>query len=100
MSGGQYKYDLGELRTVAGGLAALARDFEQASSNRQDADGALGYGDLRNAVRDFVDNWDHERGKQIEAITGSGEALNKIIDGYVAYDASSAEQLRENCDPQ
>lgn len=96
---GQYKYDLGELTTVASGLGTLAANFESASANQQDADGALGYGDLKSAVRDFVDNWKHERGKQIEAIQGSADVLGKIIDGYVEYDTSSSETLRENCQP-
>lgn len=99
MSGGTYKYDLGELHAVSGGLDALAADFESASANRADVDGALGYGDLRGAVRAFVDNWEHERGKQLEAIGGSATALSEIIDKYVEYDTSSAEQLRADCAP-
>ena len=99
MSGGTFKYDLAELTTVASGLATLASDFENASKTREDADGALGYGDLRGAVREFVDNWSHERDKQIEAINGSSEALAEIIDNYVEYDETSADQLRDDCAP-
>lgn len=99
MSGGTFKYDLEELTTVQEGLRTLASDFESASSTRKDADSALGYGDLRSAVRDFVDNWSHERDQQIEAINGSAEALTEIIDNYVEYDETSADQLREDCAP-
>lgn len=99
MSGGTYTYDLVDLTRVAGGLTTLAAAFGDASAHRQDADGALGYPDLRGAVRGFVDNWTHERGKQIEAIQGSAEALGRIIDGYEEYDVSSADELRESCAP-
>ena len=96
MSGGTYKYDLADLTAVAGGLSALTADYENASSHREDAHGALGYGDLRGAVRDFVDNWEHERGQQLEAIDGSAAALVKIIDDYVEYDATAAGELLDS----
>jgi len=92
VSGGTYTYDLADRRGRRS--RALAADFENASQNREDADAALGYGDLRGAVRDFVDNWDHERGQQIEAIHGSASALVEIID-YVEYDATAAADLGE-----
>ena len=93
MSGGTYTYDLADRRGRRS--RALAADFENASQNREDADAALGYGDLRGAVRDFVDNWDHERGQQLEAIDGSAAALVEIIDNYVEYDTTAAADLRE-----
>lgn len=96
---GVFMYDLYELTSVSDGLAALKGDYENASRSRGEVDGALGYGDLRGAVQDFVANWTHERDKQLEAIEGGSQALRRIIDGYVAYDESSAEQLRSDCAP-
>ena len=55
MAGGTYRYDLADLEAVAGGLGALAADFEGASRTRDVADGALGYDGLRTAVREFVE---------------------------------------------
>jgi len=95
----QYKYDLEELTSVSSGLATLKGDYENASRDRGDAHGALGYGDLQGAMRDFVDNWKHERSKQLEAIEGASEALKKIIENYVEFDETSADQLREDCQP-
>lgn len=100
MSGGTYKYDLADLTAVADGLSALAADYEHASAHRQDAHGALGYGDLRGAVRDFVDNWEHERGQQLEAISGSSTALGEIIDDYVQHDGDAAGRLRDGSGPR
>ena len=94
--GGTYKYDLADLTAVAGGLGTLAADFDNASQHREDVDGALGYSDLRGAVREFVDNWDHERGQQLEAINGSASALSEIIDNYVEYDTTAATDLRDS----
>ena len=96
---GVFRYDLYELTSVSDGLAALKGDYENASRSRGEVDGALGYGDLRGAVQDFVGNWKHERDKQLEAIEGASQALRTIIDGYVAYDDGAAEQLRSDCAP-
>lgn len=97
MAGGTYRYDLAELEAVAGGLGTLAADFEGASRTRDGADGALGYDSLRAAVREFVGNWSHERGKQLEEIRGSATALDEIIAGYVEYDDTAAAGLRDSC---
>ena len=97
MAGGTYRYDLADLEAVAGGLATLAADFEGASRTRDGADGALGYGDLRDAVRVFVDSWRHERGQQLEEIRGSATALGEIIAGYVEHDDTAAAGLRDSC---
>lgn len=96
---GVYKYDLAELTSVSSGLATLKGDYENASRDRGNADSAFGYPDLQRAMRDFVDNWKHERDKQLEAIEGAGGALKKIIENYEKYDADSAEELREGCQP-
>lgn len=100
MSGGTYRYDLSDLTGVAGGLSALAGDYESASAHREDADAALGYGDLRAAVRDFVGNWEHERGQQLEAIDGSATALRGIIEDYVEHDRTSAGGVRGGGGPR
>jgi len=97
--GGVYQYDLEELTSVSSGLATLKADYENTSRSRDDAHHALGYGDLQDAMRDFADNWKHERNKQLEAIEGSRTALDGIIQSYVEYDEGSAEQLREDCQP-
>ena len=96
---GVFKYDLVELSSVSSGLTTLKNDYENASRERGDAHGALGYGSLQNVLGEFVDNWKHERSKQLEAIQGSSQVLQKTISSYVEYDEDAAEQLREDCQP-
>lgn len=92
--GGIYKYDVDELGQTASGLRTLQSDFENASSMRSQASGAMGYGDLRGAIEEFVDNWKHNRDRQLEAIGSAAEALGGIVDNYVEGDTSAAAELR------
>jgi hypothetical protein len=92
--GGIYKYDVDDLTQTASGLRTLHSDFSSASAARKGASGAMGYGDLRSAVEEFVDNWEHNRKRQLEAIESAAEALDGIVTNYVDGDASAATELR------
>lgn len=91
---GIYKYDVDDLGDTAGGLRTLKSDFENASSLRSQASGAMGYDDLRGAVQEFVDNWKHNRERQLEAIDAAAEALDGIVTNYVDGDEKAASELR------
>lgn len=90
---GVYRYDIDDLHRTASGLQTLRADFEQASRAREHASGAFGYADLSGAVEQFVDNWKHNREKQIEAIGGAAEALTTITENYVEQDAAGAQAV-------
>lgn len=92
--GGIYKYDVDDLTETAVGLRTLHADFSSASETRKGASGAMGYGDLRAAVEEFVDNWEHNRKRQLEAIDAAAEALDGIVTNYVDGDERAAAQLR------
>ena len=93
--GGIYKYDVADLGNTAQGLRTLKGDFEGASRTRERASDALGYPKLRAAVEEFVDNWEHNRERQLEAIESAAEALDKITESYVDGDEKGAAALRE-----
>ena len=92
--GGIYKYDVDDLTQTASGLRTLHSDFSSASEARRDASGAMGYGDLRGAVEEFVDNWEHNRERQLEAIDAAAEALDGIVTNSVDGDENAAAELR------
>lgn len=92
--GGIYRYDVADLGETARGLRTLRSDFAHASTTREEASGALGYGDLRGAVSAFVDNWKHNRERQLDAIDAAAEALDGIVTNYVDGDAQAASALR------
>ena len=96
--GGIYKYDVDDLGDTASGLSTLKSDFENASRARSEASGAMGYGDLRGAVEEFVDNWKHNRERQLEAIAAAAEALDSIVTNYVDGDENAAGELRSGGD--
>lgn len=88
-----YRYDLPELEQTRDGLRALQAAYEGAARRRGDVQDALGYPALRDAVRGFTDDWDHEREEQVKAIGGAGHLLGEICEGYVAFDRGSADTL-------
>jgi hypothetical protein len=92
---GEYRYDLDELHDTASGLRRLQSDFENASTVRQAAAGAFGWSWLEGAVDSFVENWEHNRSKQIETIQKTHEALTEITANYVALDTEGVAQLNE-----
>jgi hypothetical protein len=96
MSRSVYKYDLEDLSEAASGLATLKSDFEQASAVREEANDAFGYSDVQGAVQDFVDNWKHNRERQLETLTSAQEALSGIRETYVAMDAEGVNQLQDS----
>lgn len=93
---GPYKYDVDDLGDCASGLRTLKSDYEGATSSRRGASGALGYASLRGAMQDFVDDWKHNRDRQLDEIEATAEALDKIIDNYVTGDQKAASSLRED----
>ncbi len=90
-----YRYDVAELAEAEQGLARLKSDFENASRIREEHDAALGYGDLRGAVGDFVDNWKHNRERQLQTLESAQEALAGITENYVAFDAQAVDALND-----
>ncbi len=73
----------------------MRSDFENASQVRESRDDALGYGDLRGAMADFVDNWKHNRERQLETLSSAEEALTGITENYVAFDEQAVATLNE-----
>jgi hypothetical protein len=90
-----YRYDLEDLVEAANGMQSLRSSFENASSVREEADDAFGYPDLKDKVKDFVDNWKHNRERQLEAIGAAHEALQGISEGYVEFDANGVAELQD-----
>lgn len=94
MAGGPYKYDVADLGEAASGLRTLQADYEGATRSRRGASADLGYSSLRSAMQEFVDDWEHNRDRQLEEIEATATALGQIIDDYVSHDADGAAELR------
>jgi hypothetical protein len=86
-------YDVPILEATANGLAQLRSDFETASAVREEAASAFGYEGLAGAVEEFVDNWKHNRERQLETIDGVQKAIVDVAANYVEHDACAVNEL-------
>lgn len=96
MPAGAYTYDLAELDRVASGLSRLATDYDTSGEDFSGVSGALGSGDVRDALDDFTDNWKRKRAKQTSMLRSANEALERIVAGYRDIDAGAAQTLRSD----
>ncbi len=87
MTGGPYKYDVGDLTDTASGLATLKGDYESATSDREAASGSFGFEEISGAVEEFVSSWSDKRKEQIADLESAHQGLTGIIDNYTQLDA-------------
>lgn len=90
---GTKTYDVPILEATATGLAQLRSDYETASQVREEAASAFGYEGLAGAVEEFVDNWKHNRDRQLETIEGVQQTLVDVAANYVEHDSCAVDEL-------
>lgn len=96
MSGGPYKYDVGELQDTATGLRTLKGDYESATSDRESASSSFGFDEISGAVEEFVSSWSDKRKEQIADLESAHQGLTAIIDNYEQLDADGVTQLQDD----
>jgi len=88
-----------DLEEVAAGLAAAIAEFEEASDNTNKIEGAIGYPDQRRALRDRVDgferDWNDNRSKLSESLTGLWEHVQGLVDGFYDLDTELATEMSD-----
>ena len=85
--------DLALLRETAGGLGMLLHEFERAAAVVEDAEQAIGRNALLDGMREFVDEWEHNRGKLLASIQAVYEAATESHDAYVRVDDELAASI-------
>lgn len=96
---GPYRYDVGELTDTAAGLSTLKGDYESATSDREAAQGSLGFEEISGAVEEFVSSWSDKRQEQIADLESAHLALTGIIDNYDQLDTQGVAQVSSTGGP-
>lgn len=90
---------LDELTEVATQLDAIITEFENAVSNSEALESAIGdpFGRsaLRDKARDFEERWDNKRDELREGLQGVRDHVQGVIDGVEKWDAETAIALTE-----
>lgn len=88
---------IGELRAVSSGLRSIASEFENAVSNSDALEAAIGspFGrsELRSKAGDIESRWDIKRGKLAEELTGVLEHVEGVIENVEGFDNEAAIML-------
>ncbi|UFU07087.1 hypothetical protein [Ruania halotolerans] len=85
---------LDELREVSTQLGDIVEEFENATSNSEALEAAIGNpfgeGKLRSEAREFEERWDDKRGDLKEALVKVQEHVDGVIEGVQQWDAETA----------
>ena len=85
--------DLLLLRETAGGLGMLMHEFQRAADIVEDTEAAIGRNALLDGMREFVDEWKHNREKLLTSIQAVYEAATESHDAYVQVDDELAASI-------
>ena len=89
---------LDQLEQVVTQLEAITDEFDNATSNSEALESAIGKpfgeGKLRDKARDFEERWDDKRGELNDSLKGIKEHVQGVVDGIKDWDAQTAIQLQ------
>ncbi|SOD92957.1 hypothetical protein [Blastococcus haudaquaticus] len=86
--------DLDLLGETAGSLGMLMHEFERASDIVEDAETAIGRNALLDEMREFVDDWKHNREKLLKSLQAVYEAASKSREAYIQADNELAQSIQ------
>src|SRR6478609_5654423 len=88
---------LEQLETVVSELEAIVNEFENATSNSEQLEAAIGdpFGEskLREEAQEFEERWDDKRGELKESLKGVKDHVDAVIKGVEDWDSETAVQL-------
>jgi hypothetical protein len=90
------------LLETAGSLGMLMHEFERAADIVEDAGPAIGRNALLEGMREFVDEWKHNREKLLTSLQAVYEAATQSREAYIQADnelAASIQTATEDCRP-
>lgn len=86
--------DLGQLETVLSQLDAIIGEFEDATSNSEELEAAIGapFGQtlLRDRAREFEERWDDKREDLTEGLSGVRDHVKGVVEGFTGWDSETA----------
>ena len=94
--------DLDLLAETAGGLGMLVHEFERASDIVADHEPVIGRNALLDEMREFVDEWQHNREKLLTSLQSLYEQATGCREAFVQVDDDLARSIQtavEECRP-
>ena len=82
------------LGETAGSLGMLIHEFGRTADILEDAEPAIGRNALLDEMRDFVDEWKHNRDKLLRSLRAVYEAATESVEAYIEVDNDLAESIR------
>jgi hypothetical protein len=94
-----YKVSLDDLRRVSESLTAIVDEFENAVSNSEALEAAIGRpfgrGELKDKAEDIETRWDIKRGKLAEELTKVRDHVDAVVDETEKLDTDAAAGFAE-----
>jgi hypothetical protein len=91
---GDLEVDLGLLGETAGSLGMLVHEFERAAAIVEDAEPAIGRNPLLDEMREFVEEWEHNREKLLQSLEAVYEAATQSREAYIQADNELARSIQ------
>ncbi|MFK4067617.1 hypothetical protein [Streptomyces sp. NPDC029674] len=82
MSGSDLVVDFQLLNKSAGQLSAIETEFKNLGEWKDDIKSAVGASDIKDAMGDFVDNWDKNRKRLLESLGEVGKMVENTRDAF------------------
>ena len=97
--GGDIQLDLAALRVLKGRVATALTTFRDAERMSDDLADLTGEHRLAGRVRDFADNWDHNRGRLEEQLVAVRDRHDAIDETMSDLDRSMAVAVEDGTTP-
>ncbi|TQL70731.1 hypothetical protein FB381_4673 [Nocardioides albertanoniae] len=88
---------ISELETMHASLESIVKEFEDATDRSEDLESDIGRpfgrGELQDAVKDFEERWDDQRGKLKESLEEIAKKTKAVVDGFNKFDDDAAGKM-------
>ncbi|MEU0462278.1 hypothetical protein [Micrococcus luteus] len=83
------------LKTSAKQLGVIRHEFKELNDWKDDIMSAVGASDLKDAMRDFIDNWDDNRKRLVESLEEVGKMVEGTRDAFKSLDDELAKSSKK-----
>lgn len=88
---------ISELETMHASLESIVKEFDEATNRSEDLEADIGtpFGrsELQDAVKDFEERWDDQRGKLKESLEEIAKKTKAVVDGFNKFDDDAAKNM-------
>ena len=92
---GDLEVDLDMLGETAGSLGMLIHEFDRAAAIVEDAETAIGRNALLDEMREFVEEWKHNRENLLQSMDAVYKMATESREAYIQVDNDLARSIEE-----